>query len=86
MNKNVEIRKLLGDEESGILQAPTVKAIEVLPAAPETKVKILSLTSNVITPTAESRILLDGEVRISRDTIIEKDNTVFVDKIEKTGD
>ena len=76
----------MGEEDSGFLQVPTVKAHEVLPIAPETTVKIVSLTSNVITPTAESRTLLDGEVRISRDTMIEFDNTLFVDKIEKTGE
>ena len=85
VNKNVEIRKLVGEEDSGFLQVPTVKANEVVPLAPETKVKIVSLTSNVITPTTDNSILLDGQVTISRDTIIEKDNTLFVDKLEKTS-
>ena len=84
-NKNMEIRKLLGDDESGFLQFPTVKAKEVVPLAPETKVKILSLTSDLIVPTTDNSILLDGQVRISRDTIIEKDNTLFVDELEKTS-
>ena len=49
VNKNVETRKLLGDEESGILQVPTVKANEVVPIAPATRVKITQLESNIIT-------------------------------------
>jgi len=54
VNKNVEIRKILGDEESGILQVPTVKAHEVAPIAPETRVKITQLESNIITPSVGS--------------------------------
>ena len=85
MNKNVETRKFLGDEDSEFLQVPAVKANEAAPTVPETTVKILSLTSNVITPTTDNSIVLDGRVRISRDTVIEFDNTLLVDKLEKTG-
>ena len=45
----------------------------------------MSLTSDLIAPTTDNSILLDGQVRISTDTIIEKDNTLFVDKLEKTS-
>ena len=86
VNKNVEIRKLVGEEDSGFLQVPTVKANEVVPLAPETKVKIVSLTRNLTTPTVDNRIELYGGAKISGDTVIEFDNTLFVDKLEKTGE
>ena len=50
MNKNVEIRKLPGDNESGVLEVPMVRANQVAPLGPETLVRILSLTSDVIMP------------------------------------
>ena len=81
MNKNVETRKLLGDEESGILQVPTVKANQVTPLAPETRVKITQLESNIITPSADSSTQLDGDTIVKGDVAINPSNTVFTDRI-----
>ena len=83
MNKNVEIRKIFGDE-SGVLQVPMVRAGEVVPLPSETTVKILSLTSDLIMPSPGSSIMLNGGVEFSKDAKINVGKTLFVDKLEKT--
>ena len=84
MNKNVEIRKLPGDNESGVLEVPMVRANQVAPIGPETLVKILSLTSDVIMPSPGSATSLSGPVEIAAGTATKFGNTLFVDKLEKT--
>ena len=80
----MEIRKVLGDE-SGALQVPTVKANEVAPLAPGTRVKITQLESNIITPSATSSTQLQGDTTVNGDVAVSRDKTLYVDKLEKTG-
>ena len=71
------------DHESWFLQVPLVMASEVVALALETRVKITQLERHIITPRADNRIELYGGSKISGDAVIEFDNTLFVDKIDK---
>ena len=66
----------MGDDASGFLQVPTVKANQVVPISPEANVKIQFLNTAAITPPPEwmNTLTLDGHLNIVKDKILSLDD------------
>ena len=78
---SVDVVKSVEKPTSGTLQAPTIRAKEVLPISPETSVTIQNINSSSITPPIQSSLNLNGDTIIHGSVVVDSSNPLRVDNI-----